>query len=167
MLSKLFSWDPPPLFIGLPFQKRRIPKHFRLKKNDQNQNFFLTSNLFYLSLQIYEIPILYRCFQQEFSPKYKHLSSVCLISINKNWKSHFLINCYNLYIGIARSEINFYHVTIWIRAWLMMSVLSRHLWYLRNLTSWLQKFLIRRSTVSIKNYLETKKILVISSNCIF
>ena len=80
---------------------------------------------------------------------------------------NFILNFYNIYIAFARFEINFYHVNIWIRVWLMLSILSRYIWYLRNMTSWLHKFHTRRSTVSIKNDLETKKFRFISSKCIF
>ena len=98
-----------------------------------------------------------------FSKTFRQNTSIYPVFVSYQ-KMYLILNFYNLYVGIWNKRL---HVTVWIRVWLMMSVLSRQLWYLRNMTSWWHKFLIRRSTVSIKNYLETKKSLVISSNCIF
>lgn len=120
-----------------------------------------------------------KCFQQDLLPKYRYPSSVCPIPISENWKSvliflnykflytsAFILNFYNFSIGMVGFQITS-NVTIWIRAWLMLLILLRYLWYLRNMASWLHKFHTRRSTVCIKKALQQKMSPFFSSNCIF
>ena len=83
-------------FYRPSFSKTKNTKTFSIEKKWSESKLFSNKQL--VLFKSANISRLYRRFQQEFSPKYKHLLSVCLISINKNWKSYFLITS-SLYLS--------------------------------------------------------------------